>query len=283
MDPTVAVVVDSGSGIPPALAKEYDIQVVAHQLVWDGQVYLDGEDLTADVLYRRMRADRTYPTTTAPTLGQFLSAYQRAAQSATGIVSIHVAETLTSTVGLARQAAQQAEVPVRVVDSRTAATPQAFIALEAARAARSGASLDEVAAVAEACRARVGMFCALETLEHLRRGGRIGRAAILLGARLSIQPVVAVRDGQVLPVGVARTRRRALDQVLAETIKAVGNRRTQLAAFHGDALDEALELAERAREVLDCSDFFVAEFTPVMGAHAGPGVVGLAYCLEETA
>ena len=283
MEGTVAVVVDSAAAIPPALTREYGIQVIPYQLVWDGQVYLDGQDLTPAEFYRRFRAGHTYPTTATPTLGQFISAYRRAAESAPGIVAIHVSETLTSTVQLARQAAQEVDIPVRVVDSHTAAAPQAFIALEAARAAQRGASLDEVVAVAEECRQRVGMYVAMETLEHLHRGGRIGRAATLLGARLNIQPVLTLKDGQVQPVTLTRTRRRALSRVIEETVKVVGDRPVRASVFHADVPDEAQQLAECAQRQLHCLEFFISEFTPVMGAHTGPGVIGLAYCLEERA
>jgi len=196
-------------------------------------------------------------------------------------VSIHVTGTLTSTVRLARQAAEQVDTPVRVVDSGTAATPQAFIALEAARAAERGVSLDQVTAIAEECRQRVGMYFAMETLEHLRRGGRIGRAATLLGARLNIQPVLTLHEGQVQPVTLTRTRRRALGRVIDEAAKVIGDRPVRAAVFHADALDEAMELAERAQRELHCTEFFISEFTPVMGAHTGPGIVGLAYFLER--
>jgi len=120
------------------MAQAHDIRVVPHQLIWDGVIYFDGEGLTPSAFYQRFRADSTYPTTTTPTLGQFVETYRRAAETAQGIVSIHVTGTLTSTVRLARQAAEQVDTPVRVVDSGTAATPQAFIALEAARAAERG-------------------------------------------------------------------------------------------------------------------------------------------------
>lgn len=280
-DHHIVVMTDSAAAVPPSLARAHGIRVVPHQLVWDGQVYLDGEGLTPDAFYRRLRADGTYPTTATPTLGQFIAAYRRAAEGATGIVSIHVTGRLTSTVRVARQAAREAGVPVRVVDSGTAATPQAFIALEAARAAERGAPLDQVVAVAEECRGRVGMFFAMETLEHLRRGGRIGRAATLLGARLNIQPVLTLEDGQVQPVTLTRTRRKALDRVVEETAKVVGDRRVRMAVFHADVLDEALELAERVRQEFDCLEVSVCEFTPVVGAHTGPGIIGLGYCVEE--
>ena len=220
----IAIVTDSAACVPPALAQEYGIQVVPYQLVWDGQVYLDGQGLTPAEFYRRFRTSPTYPTTATPTLGQFIIAYQRAAEYAEGVVAVLVAETLTSVVRLAQQAAREVNVPVCIVDSRTGATPEGFVVLEAARAARKGASLDQVVAAAESCRERVGMFFAMETLEHLHRGGRIGKAATLLGARLRIQPVLTLAEGQVQPVTVTRSRQRALDRLVEEVAKAVRER-----------------------------------------------------------
>jgi len=144
----VAILTDSAACVPPALAQEYGIEIVPFQLIWDGEVYLDGQGLTPAEFYRRFRASSTYPTTATPTLGQFIAAFQRAAEHAEGVVGIFVSEALTSTVRLARQAAQELNIPVYILDSRNGATTEGFIALAAARAARRGASLEEVVAVA---------------------------------------------------------------------------------------------------------------------------------------
>ncbi len=280
----VAIVTDSAACVPPDLARAYRMQVVPYQLVWDGQVYLDGQGLTPSEFYRRFRTSSTYPTTATPTIGQFITAYQRAAEYAQeGVVAVLVAGTLTSTVRLAQQAAQEVNIPVRIVDTHTGATPEGFIALAAARAAWRGASLDEVVAVAEAYRERVGMFFAMETLEHLHRGGRIGKAATLLGARLRIQPVLTVAEGQVQPVTVTRSRQRALERLVEETAKVVGTRPIRASVFHADVPEEAQQLAERVQREFNCLEFFISEFTPVMGAHTGPGIIGIAYCLEDAA
>lgn len=278
----VAVLTDSAACLPPALLDKYGILVVPYQLIWDGQVYLDGQDLTPAEFYRRLRVSRTYPTTATPTMGEFIAAYQRAtAQGAEAIVAVLVTETLTSSVRAARQAARESDIAVEIVDSGTAAIAQGFIVLAAARAASSGTSSEQVVAAAEACRARVGMFFAMKTLEHLHRGGRIGKAATLLGLRLQIQPVLTLLGGQVQPVAATRSRRRALDRVVDQVSKAVGVRPVRASVAHADAPEEAALLAERVQRELHCIEFFVSEFTPVMGAHTGPGTIGVAYCLEE--
>ncbi|MBC7255589.1 MAG: DegV family protein [Chloroflexi bacterium] len=277
--PGIAIVTDSAACLPPALAQEYGIYIVPYELVWDGETYLDGQDITPQEFYRLFRTRPTYPTTASPTIGRFVEAFQRAAQEAEGIVAILVPESLTSTVRVARQAAEMIPIPLRIIDAQTAATAEGFIALEAARAARRGASLEEVAAVAEACRKRVGLCFTLETLEHLRRGGRIGRAATLLGARLNVQPIVTLAQGQVQPVAITRNRQRALEMIIAQVHRAVGDRPIRAAVAHADALEDAMILSERVQREFHCVEFFISEFTPVMGAHTGPGVVGVCYCL----
>jgi DegV family protein with EDD domain len=277
----VAVVTDSAACVPPALVRELGIGVVPFQLIWDGETYEDGRDLPPDEFYRRFRASSTYPTTSTPALGQYVKAYAHAAETAAAVVAICVSGRLTSSYSLAQQAAREAALPVHVVDSTTATSAQAFIVLEAARAARAGATLEQTIAAAESARRRVGLHFAFETLEHLRRGGRLGEAATLLGARLNLQPIMTLGGGVVRPVGVTRTRQRALDRVLDEVRRRVAGRRIRASVFHADVLDEAQQMADRIQREFDCIEFFIAEFTPVMGAHTGPGVIGAAYCIEE--
>lgn len=279
--PRVAIITDSASCLPPALAQEHRIHIIPYELVWDGESYLDGQDITPQEFYRLFHTRKTYPTTASPSIGRFIEAFQRAAQEAEGIVAILVPESLTSTVRVARQAAEAVDIPLRIIDAQTAATAEGFIALEAARAAQRGASLEEVAAVAEACRERVGLCFTLKTLEHLRRGGRIGRAATLLGARLNVQPILTLVNGQVQPVTITRNRQRALEVILTQVHRAVGDRPIHASVAHADAPKEAAILSERVQREFHCVEFFVSEFTPVMGAHTGPSVVGVCYCLAE--
>jgi len=278
----IAVVTDSAACVPRALAQELEIHVVPLEVTLEKETYLDGVDITPTQFYRRLRESRTPPTTSQPGLGKFAKLYGEVGQQAEGIVSIHVVGGLSSTVEVARLAAEQASpVPIRVVDSYTAAAAEGFVALAAARAAQSGGDLDEVASAAEECRGRVGLFCALETLEHLRRGGRIGQAAALLGSRLRICPILYLAEGQVRVSGVTRSRRLALQRMLDLTGARVGPVPVRASVFHADAIEEAKWLAQEVKRRLECVEFFISEFTPVMGAHSGPGTVGIAFCLED--
>lgn len=278
----IAVVTDSVACIPPPLARELEIHVIPLQLTLDGRTYLDCVDMTPTEFYRRLRQSTTCPTTSQPTLWSFAELYNQVGLHVDGIVSIHLTGGLSSTVWTARLAAEQASpVPIRIVDSYTAAAAEGFVALAAARAAQSGGDLDEVASAAEQCRGRVGLFCALETLEHLRRGGRIGQAAALLGSRLRICPILYLAEQQVRVSGVRRTRRRALESVLDQVAQRVGSSPIRASVCHADAIDEAKWMAQEVQRRFECLEFFISEFTPLMGAHSGPGTVGIAFCLED--
>jgi len=282
----IAVVTDSAACIPEDLRRQYNIHVVPFELVWNGQSYHDGVDITPTEVYRRLRELRegnSWPTTSQPALGTFANLYAELSTQADGIVSIHVPDELSGTLHTARLAAEQAAtVPVRVIDARTAAIAEGFVVLAAARAAAAGKSLEEVAAAAEATIPRVGLYATLESLEYLRRGGRIGEAAAMLGARLRIHPILYLAEGRVKVAGVTRNRRQALERILNLMEERVGRRPTSVGVFHADAADDAVWIEARVRERFDCQHFYITEFTPVMGVHSGPGTIGLAFCARDT-
>lgn len=280
--PRIAVVTDSAACVPAHLVEEYGIHVVPFELVWDGQSYRDGVDITPAEVYRRLAEGKSLPTTSQPSLGDFANLYVRLAEEAEGIVSIHVPDEVSGTLQAARLAAEQvASVPVRVIDSRTAAAAEGFVVLAAARAAAAGGSLEEVAAAAERTIPRVGLFATLKTLEYLRRGGRIGEAAALLGSQLHIHPIVYLAEGRVKVAGVARSLRNALERIVELMAARVGEHPMCVSVFHADSRPEAEWLQEKVCTRFNCREFYITEFTPVMGAHTGPGTVGLAFCSKE--
>jgi DegV family protein with EDD domain len=278
----IAVVTDSVACVPQELLEKYDIRVVPFHVVWDGRVYTDGVDLTPGEFYRFFDENKAFPTTTQPSLADFMRTYARLSEEAEGIVSIHIPEELTGTISVARVAAKEAaSVPVRVVDSRMATMAQGFVVLEAARTAAAGGTLDEVVSAAEALIPRVELFATLEDLKHLHRGGRIGEAATLLGSKLRINPILSLAHGRVRVLGVVRTRPKAVKKMIEMMEEKVGQRPIHLSVFHGNALEEAQRIGEEIQSRFDCVEFYVTEFTPVMGAHTGPGVIGLAFYADE--
>ncbi|MGQ9553722.1 MAG: DegV family protein [Anaerolineae bacterium] len=278
----VAVVTDSAACVPSELVREYQIHVVPFELALDGRRYRDGIDLTPGEFYRLLRQATSWPTTSVPPLGSFAAIYAELGKEAEGIISIHVAAEFSSTVQVARLAARLvSSVPVRVIDSRSGAIAEGFVVLAAASAAVAGASLDKVVAAAEAAIPRVGLFSTLETLQYLHRGGRIGEAAALLGSCLHTHPVLELASGHVKVVGVTHGRRQALERIVEAIAERVSGQPACISAFHADASVDLAWLEARLRALPGCREFYATEFTPIMGAHTGPGAVGAAYWLLD--
>jgi len=271
----IAVVTDSASNLPPEVAAQYGITVVPIYLHWDGRTYRDGVDITPDEVYRRLRENKHLPHTAAPSAGDFLQTYLRLGCEAEGIVSVHLPTELSGVIRAARLAADLAreEVPVRVVNAGTAAMGAGFVALAAAQAAAQEADLDAVAQVAREISPRVMVYAMLDTLEYLWRGGRIGRAAALVGAVLQIKPILYLNDNIVDVLAKPRTRSRALRVMLDEMARWVDGRPVHVAVLHADAPEEARLLREQVEARFRCAEVLTSAFTPVMGAHTGPGLL----------
>ncbi len=274
----VKIVTDSTSDIPPALAAQLDITVVPCYVNLDGRSYLDGLELTREAFYTRLPSARPHPTTAAPGQAAFLTAYRALFdRGADAVLSIHVAASLSSIVNAARMAAaEQPDLPVRVVDSGQLSFGIGIQVLAAARAAAQGASLDDLLALLSSLSARTFTFASLTTLEYLRRSGRVSSLRTQLASLLDIRPVMKLHAGKVI-MEVARTRRRALERVVSLAaslgpLEAVG-------FAHANAPEEAAALRERLAPVTaGLPDPVVTTATPAIGAHVGPGAV-CAVCL----
>jgi DegV family protein with EDD domain len=277
----VAVVTDSTATVPDDLLQELNIRVVPVLLLFGQQAYRDGVDIRPKEVYRLLRSGSRIPSSAAPSVGDFLRVYAGAAQEATGILSVHMSPKLSATFSVARMAGRLVDgTTVRVFDCQTAAMGQGFVVLAAARAAARGAGLDEVLHRAEEIAAKVNMFFTLDTFEYLHRGGRIGGAAALMGSVLQIRPVLYLADGHVAVFRRPRTKRRALRTILQQIEAEASAGPLHAAVLHADTPDEAEELRNTIAQRFDCAELHVAEFTPVMGAHTGPGLVGVAFYAE---
>jgi DegV family protein with EDD domain len=277
----VLVVTDSSATIPADQVQQLGIRVVPILLNMNGQTFRDGIDISPDEVYRWLRTSKYLPTTAAPSAGDFLRIYASAVHQASGIVSIHLPPELSATYSVAATASQLVDgIPIRLVDSQSVAMGQGFVALEAARAAAAGAGIDAVVARAEQVARKVHVLAALDTLEYLRRGGRIGGAAAFLGTMLQIKPVVYVADGTVSPFAKPRTKSRAIRLMLDEVARRSNGQPLHIAILQGDVPDEAEELRQMVQERFNCVELYVTEFTPVMGVHSGSGVLGVAFYSE---
>ncbi len=270
----VAIVTDSTADLPPSLAAARSISVVPLTLHFDGRSLLDGVDITPSEFYRRLPHSTIHPTTSQPSPGQFAERYSALLGSYDSIVSIHISEKLSGTYESARQGAEMTDARrVRVVDSQVVSMSLGLVVLAAAAMAASGSDPEAVVSRIEGMRDQVQTYFSVATLEFLRRGGRIGRASALVGSVLQVKPVLCIRDGLVTPLERVRTFERALNRVV-ELARAVDRGRGVCAIVgHADA-DEDAERVGRELEPL-AETLMIQPLGPVVGAHAGPGVVGV--------
>ena len=277
----VMVVTDSSATVPADLARKLNIRVVPIVLAINGYTFRDGVDISPTEVYRLLRDNKHRPTTSAPSVGDFLQVYAPAAQETSGIVSIHLSPKLSATFNAAVAASQLVDdVPIRVVNCHSAAMGQGFVVLEAARAAAAGADLDKVVARAQEVAAKMNLLATVDTLEYLHRGGRIGGAATLVGTVLQIKPVLHVADGHVEVFAKPRTKPKAVRIMLEQMEERAMSRTVHAAILHADVPEEAEQLRQRIQQQFNCHELHVVELTPVMGAHTGPGVLGVVFYTE---
>ena len=271
----IRIVTDSTSDLPKAVIAEHGIGVVPAYINIGGKSYVDGVDLTREEFYERLPEYETPPMTSAPSVGTFVEAYERlAAQGAKEILSIHISARLSGMLNVAHVAAQ-ATTTVRVIvfDSRQLTLGTGFLALAAARAAAMGRSMSDIVAMLKDMVRRVYSFAALDTLEFLRRGGRLTRVQSSVGTLLKIKPLLTMYDGE-LTMEKVRTRKRAIERMISQ-VRDFGPLE-QLALVHAHALDRAETLWHVARDLIpEGIDPFCEEVTSAIGAHVGPGSVGL--------
>jgi DegV family protein with EDD domain len=275
----VRVVTDSGSDLPAEMAESHSITIVPLSIRFGDEEFVDGSTLSADAFWARCSASPVLPETSAPSPGAFQTAFLAAANDGyDGVVCINLSAGVSATHQSARTAAEAVSdrIPVRVIDSRSMTMGQGLIALDASDRVASGSTLDEVSAGVEALIPRTRVYGAVDTLEHLEKGGRIGGARALLGSLLSIKPVLAVIDGAVGEESKQRTRSRSL-QYLADKARSASSV-SRLAVCNGAAPDIDIFLA-MLTEVESEHPLVVVDLGPVIGTHTGPGTVGL--CLIE--
>ena len=278
----VAIVTDSISSLSQAMGQEYGIHVVPVYVSFGTRSYCDGIDLDAELFYRLLGESSRLPTTSQPTVVDFFRLYTGLWREAEAIVSIHASKKMSATVDSAQAAARELpRAPIHVIDSRSVSMGQGLIAIAAARAAAAGQDAAQVVKLVEELVLKMNVIFTVETLEYLRKGGRIGGAAALLGSALSIKPVLQVSDGQVEPLERTRTKKRAVDRVLALMAERVGaSQAVHAAVLHCAAHDEAERLADQVAARFPCMELITGEAGPVIGTHAGPGTLGLGFYTE---
>lgn len=276
---TVSVVTDSTSDIPRDLREELKIDVIPLTVSFGGEAYRDGVDLGADEFYERLATAKVLPTTSQPPPAIFRYAYEHLA-SRGDVVSVHLSHKFSGTVQTARSAAAEvAPDRISVVDTGSASMGMGLCVIAAARVAATGGSREEVVAEAESAARRVHVAVAFETLDFLRRGGRIGRAQAFVGGLLRLKPILTVQDGEAHPLTRVRSHEKALDELAAvpERFGPV----TDIVILHTTTPDDAGRLGERVHEAHPGARLIVGRFGPVLGVHGGPGMLGIAVLSSE--
>ncbi len=278
----VAVVTDSSPYIPDEIIKENHIHVVPLTVIWGDENYYDGVDITPVEFYQRLETAKVMPSTSQPSVADFEVLFRKLDQQGYDILAVLLSEDLSGTISSATQAKKMLpEANIEIINSRTLAMALGFQVLAAARAANQGASLEDCKRLVLDNLDNTGVIFVLDTLEFLHRGGRIGGAKRFVGTLLNVKPVLAIEDGLVVPLDSVRTQTKALERIvdLIEE-RTAGKKNIRLATLHADNPDTARFILDKALERIPAVEQVFSEVSPVIGTHAGPGAVGLAYMYE---
>lgn len=276
----VRIVTDSVSDLPTEFQEALDIAVVPAVVIIDGVSYRDRVELSSAEFYRRLVESTALPTTSQPSVGDFEEVYRELAQETDEIISVHIPAAFSGTIRSAQAAAQAVrDARVTVVDSGQVSMGLGWLVILAARAAREGRSRDEILTLIQRTIPRLRLVAVLDTLEYLRRGGRIGRAAAMMGTVLRVKPLLLVQNAELVPLENVRTRRRALQRLL-EIVEGWAPLE-EVAVIHAAAPELAEEVRQRVGAFHPVERIPVVEAGPVLGTHVGPGAVGVACVLQE--
>lgn len=280
----IAIVSDSTSFLPAELVKQYAITIVPLVVIWDEKNFEDGIDISSTEFYTRLKTSKTMPSTSQVSVGNMHAAFQSLVDQGFDVLGIFISSKLSGTIQSAMQAKAMmgaAGEKVTIVDSFSTSMNMGFVTLAAARALESGANLSDCLAKVEKARENSGIFFAVDTLEFLHRGGRIGGAQRFIGSALNLKPILTLKDGKVEGMERIRTKSKAHDRVIdlvAEKVKDKSNIR--LSVLHANAAEDAKAMLERAAQKLNPVETIFTEVSPVIGTHTGPGTIGLAYSFE---
>jgi DegV family protein with EDD domain len=276
----IAVVTDSTAYIPPELIKQYGMQVAPLAVIWDGKTLHDDVDITPAEFYARLKVSKSMPTTSQTTPEEFTRIFSPLLAEGKSILGVFISSTLSGTIDSAMQVKKtMPTAPIEIVDSRSSAMALGFVALAAARAVQAGASMAEAARIARGAAEQSNLIFVVDTLEFLHRGGRIGGARRFLGTALNLKPLLTVVDGKIDALESVRTKTKATERMLDLVEERIGDRRPlRLSPLHAAAPEEAKALMKAAQDRFHPDECILSEVSPAIGAHVGPGTVGIAWC-----
>ena len=279
----IKVVTDSTSDLDSAIAKDLGITIVPLNVHFGETVFKDGIDLNTDQFFDKLINGNVFPSTSQPSLGEFVDVYKEISQPGDVIISVHVSSKLSGTINSAQQAANtlSGTVDVRIVDTQQVSMTVGLSAVGAAQAAQEGKSAEECIAIAESVAKRSNFFALFDTLEYLEKGGRIGKARSLIGGLLKIRPILRVEDGEIGQFSKARSRNMGMLK-LEQAVRELGKLDDIAIVYSTDGSD-AEKLAATVKELLpDGKSPFLTRVGPVIGTHAGPNLVAIAAITSDS-
>lgn len=278
----IAIVTDSSAFIPEEEARGLDIHVIPLWMFWDEDRIRDGVDMTPEAFYTRLKNSNTIPTSSQPSAGEFIDFFQQLAQEYDAICAVLVSSQLSGTVASALAAVEELpDLSIEVVDTLGVTMSLAFCVLAAAKTAAGGGSLAEVAEAARQMSRRVHLLFVVDTLEYLHKGGRIGGAKALFGTALKIKPLLHFQDGRIEPLMQVRTKKKAIETMLDQAeARLDGRRMLEAAVLDIDVPEEGDRVGEMVAARFPGVRLLRSTVSPVVGTHAGPGTIGLAFYTE---
>lgn len=277
----IHVVTDSGSDLPQEVREQFGIHVVPLSIQFGDDIYLDGIDMQIDEFYRRLRSGDVLPSTCQPSPADFVKLYESLAEPGDSIISVHLSSKLSGTYQSAVLASTMLpDLDITVLDSQSASFGIALAAIAAAEAVKAGKEKDAVIASAQQVIDTLAVYFMVDTLEFLKRNGRIGRASAMVGTLLNIKPILTLEDGVVTPFEKVRGRAKSIKRIVdavGEYQRKTPEKKLRLGITHSDALADAEALSKTIQEQVPVQDLFIAPIGPTIGVHVGPGTLALLF------
>jgi DegV family protein with EDD domain len=275
----VAILTDTTVNLPDEMIHDLNISLVHQILIWNEKSYLDLIDIQNDEFYRRLRTEKTSPTTSQASVGEFKDVYGHLINKGYEVLAILLSHKLSGTIQSATQAKDYYPgAPIEIFDSYATSLAMGWQVLEVARAAKRGAGMKECLALAEKARANSGVVFVVDTLEYLHRGGRIGGAARFLGTALNLKPILELEDGKIEAIERVPTQRKAINRMVEVVQERIGGRTpVRIGILNADAAVRGHHLEAHCAEIFKPTEMIFSSVSPAIGAHAGPGTLGIAY------
>ena len=275
----IAIVTDSTAYLLPETIEAHQIKVIPLKVHWGEETFLDGVDISPTEFYNRLEQDPVIPTTSQPSMHDFLQVFEEVANHSDGIVAPLISSGVSGTVDSALAAkAEFKEIPVEIIDTHSTSAAQALVVLAAARAAADGFNLADVSALATGVARRMHIYFVVDTLKYLHKGGRIGGASRYLGSALSIKPILYFDEhGKIEAQERVRTKNNALKRLITLVEEKSDGKPIQVGVIHANAPEVASAFRDQITERFNCEEIHTLELSPAIGTHTGPGTIGVAF------